>query len=191
MEAVWLDLRFALRQFKRNPAFSLTAILVIALGIGATTAVFSVVDRLLFRSLPYPDSDRLVSVGIAAPILLNGEFLMANDYFNLREHPIAAFSAVTSWTGMADCDLTEQNPRRLACAQVESTFLPTFGIVPVLGRNFNREEDRRNAPNVALISYGLWKSRFAANPEAVGKTIAIDGVSTRILGVLPPDFELP
>jgi len=122
---------------------------------------------------------------------LTGEFLMANDYFNLREHPIAAFSAVTSWTGLADCDLTEQSPRRLTCAQVESTFLPTFGIVPVLGRNFTREEDRRNAPNVALISYGLWKSRFAADPVAVGKTINIDGATTRILGVLPPDFELP
>ena len=191
METLWLDLRFALRQFKRNPAYSLTAILVIALGIGATAAVFSVVDRLLFRSLPYPDSDRLVSVGVTAPIVLNGEFLMANDYFNLREHPIAAFSDITSWTGIADCDLTEQNPRRLTCAQVESTFLPTFGIVPVLGRNFTREEDRRNAPNVALISYGLWKSRFAADPAAVEKTINIDGAATRILGVLPPDFELP
>ncbi|HEY6991847.1 MAG TPA: ABC transporter permease, partial [Bryobacteraceae bacterium] len=191
METLWLDLRFALRQFKRNPAFSLTAILVIALGIGATAAVFSVVDRLLFRSLPYPDSDRLVSVGVTAPIVLNGEFLMANDYFNLREHPISVFSAVTSWTGIADCDLTEQNPRRLTCAQVESTFLPTFGIVPLLGRNFTREEDRRNAPNVALLSYGLWKSRFAGDPAAVGRTINVDGAATRILGVLSPDFELP
>jgi putative ABC transport system permease protein len=129
MGAVWQDLRFALRGFRRNPAFSLTAILVIALGIGATTAVFSVVDRLLFRSLPYPESDRLVSVGVTIP-MMDGEFLMANDYFNLREHPVAAFSAVTSWTGVADCDLTEQNPRRLTCAQVESTFLPTFGIAP-------------------------------------------------------------
>ncbi|HEY3458988.1 MAG TPA: ABC transporter permease [Bryobacteraceae bacterium] len=190
METLLLDLRFALRQFKRNPAFSLTAILVIALGIGATTAVFSVVDRLLFRSLPYPESDRLLSVGVTTPIV-DGEFLMANDYFKLREHPIPVFSAITSWTGVADCDLTEQNPRRLTCAQVESTFLPTFGIVPVLGRNFTNADDRHSSPKVALISYGLWKSRFAANPEAVGKTIAIDGVPTRILGVLPPDFELP
>ncbi len=190
MRAVWQDLRFALRGFRRNPAFSLTAILVIALGIGATTAVFSVVDRLLFRSLPYPESDRLVSVGVTIP-MMDGEFLMANDYFNLREHPVAAFSAVTSWTGVADCDLTEQNPRRLMCAQVESTFLPTFGIAPVLGHNFTREDDRRNAPKVVLISYGLWRSRFAASPEAIGKTIEIDGFPTRILGVLPHEFELP
>ena len=190
MDVIWQDLRFALRGFRRNPAFSLTAILVIALGIGATTAVFSVVDRLLFRSLPYPDSDRLVSIGVIIPIM-DGEFLMANDYFNLREHPIAAFSAVTSWTGVADCDLTEQNPRRLTCAQVESNFLPTFGIVPVLGHNFTREDDRRNVPKVALVSYGLWTSRFAANPGVLGETIAIDGFPTRIVGVLPRDFELP
>jgi putative ABC transport system permease protein len=190
MGAVWQDLRFALRGFRRNPAFSLTAILVIALGIGATTAVFSVVDRLLFRSLPYPESDRLVSIGVTIPIM-DGEFLMANDYFKLREHPIAAFSAVTSWTGAADCDLTEQNPRRLTCAQVESTFLPTFGITPVLGHNFTRDDDRRNAPRVALVSYGLWTSRFAADSAVVGKTIEIDGFPTRIVGVLPRDFELP
>jgi len=190
MEIVWQDLRFALRGFRRNPAFSLTAILVIALGIGATTAVFSVVDRLLFRSLPYPESDQLVSIGITIPIM-DGEFLMANDYFNLREHPTAAFSAVTSWTGVADCDLTEQNPRRLTCAQVESTFLPTFGIAPVLGHNFTREDDRRNPPKVALVSYGLWTSRFAASPEVIGKTVDIDGFPTRIVGVLPRDFELP
>jgi putative ABC transport system permease protein len=190
MGAVWQDLRFALRGFRRNPAFSLTAILVIALGIGATTAVFSVVDRLLFRSLPYPESHRLVSVGVTIPIV-DGEFLMAKDYFNLREHPVAAFSAVTSWTGVADCDLTEQNPRRLTCAQVESTFLPTFGIAPILGHNFTREDDRRNAPKVALVSFGLWTSRFGGNPGIVGKTIEIDGFPTRIVGVLPRDFELP
>ena len=96
-------------------------ILIIALGIGTTTAVFSVVDRLLFRSLPYPESDRLVSLGITIP-MMDGEFLMANDYLNLKEHETVEFSAVTSWTGMADCDLTEDSPQRLACAQVDSTF---------------------------------------------------------------------
>ena len=109
------DLRFALRSFRRNPAFSLTTIFVIAIGISATTSVFSVVDRLLFRSLPYPESDNLVSIGITIP-MMDGEFLMANDYFNLRDHRGSAFSAITSWTGIADCDVTEQNPQRLARA---------------------------------------------------------------------------
>ena len=184
------DIRFALRGFRRNPAFSLTAILVIAVGISAATSVFSVVDRLLFRSLPYPEADRLVSVGITIP-MMDGEFLMANDYFNLRDHRSAAFSAITSWTGAADCDLTEQNPQRLACAQVEATFLPVFGITPILGHNFTHEDDRRNTPKVALISYGLWKSRYAASPLVIGRTIQIDGLPARIVRVLPSGFELP
>jgi predicted permease len=190
MPNILQDARFALRGFRRNPAFSLTAILVIAVGTGATAAVFSVVDRLLFRSLPYPQSDRLVSFGITLPFM-DGEFLMANDYLYLRDHRAEVFSALTSWTGMADCDLTEENPQRLACAQVDSTFLPTFGIVPLAGRNFSRDEDRANAPKVALLSYGLWMARFGGSRNVIGRIIPIDGAPTRIIGVLPTDFELP
>ncbi len=98
LEGLGQDLRYAWRGLRRNPAFSLTAILVIAVGIGSATAVFSVVDRLLFRSLPYPDADRLVSVGIAAPIILGGEFLTANDYLHLREEQ-TPFSDLASMTG--------------------------------------------------------------------------------------------
>ncbi len=158
------DLRQGTRALARNPSFSITAILIIAVGLGTTTAVFSVVDRLLFRSLPYPQSDRLVSLGITIP-WVEGEFLFSNDYFRLREHQAAIFSALTSWTGIADCDLSEVNPKRLACAQVESNFLPALGIAPFLGRNFHADEDRMNAPQVALVSYGLWKSRFGGNIE--------------------------
>ncbi|HEY3939983.1 MAG TPA: ABC transporter permease [Bryobacteraceae bacterium] len=190
MPGIWQDVRFSLRGFRRNPAFSLTAILVIAVGTGAAAAVFSVVDRLLFRSLPYPDADRLVSFGVTLPFM-DGEFLMANDYFYLRDRSAEVFSSITSWTGMSDCDLTEENPQRLACAQVESSFLPTFGVVPLAGRNFNRDEDRRNAPKVVLVSYGLWMSRFGGRREAIGKIISLDGTPTRIVGVLPRDFELP
>lgn len=129
LEQACQDTRIALRGFKRNPAFSLTAILIVAIGIGANTALFSVVDRLLFRGLPYPDSDKLVSVGITLPIM-EGEFLMVNDYFNLRDHAAPLLSAITSWSGVADCDLTQNNPQRLACAQVEASFLPTFGLTP-------------------------------------------------------------
>jgi putative ABC transport system permease protein len=188
-ESVLQDLRYGARGLRRNPAFSLTAIFIVAVGIGAPSAVFSVVDRLLFRSLPYPDSDRLVSVGISHPIL-DGEFLLANDYLHLRELQ-TPFAALASWTGVADCDLTEQNPLRLSCAQMDAAFLPTFGVQPVLGRHFTAAEDRLEARKVALISYGLWQSRFAADPRAIGKSIPVDGIPTEIIGVLPRDFELP
>jgi predicted permease len=183
------DLRYAARGFVRSPTFTLAAVLAIALGTGAGTAVFSVVDRILFRSLPYARSERLVSVGFVAPIIPQ-EFMLGTDYmeWRARQQP---FTSITSWAGMNDCDLTGTRPVRLACAQVEASFLPTLGVQPLLGRNFTRDEDRPNAPPVALLSYGLWMSRFAADRGTVGKTIPLDGRSATILDVLPPDFELP
>lgn len=190
LESILQDIRIGLRGFRRNLSFSVAAVLIIALGLGATAAVFSVVDRLLFRSLPYPGSERLVSVGVTIP-WMDGEFLMANDYLHLREHMTVAFSALTSWTGVADCDLSEENPQRFACAQTDSWFLPAFGISPLLGRNFRADEDRPKAPKVALLSYGLWRSHFGGDPRILGKMIRIDGMETEIIGVLRPDFEFP
>jgi putative ABC transport system permease protein len=184
------DLRFGWRGIVRSPAFSVTAICILAIGIGASAAVFSVVDRLLFRSLPYPDAERLVSVGIQHPILPDGEFLIANTYLHMREQQ-TPFTALASWTGIADCDLTEENALRLACAQVDAAFLPTFGIAPQAGRNFTVDEDAPAARKVALISHGLWKSRFGSDRAVLGRTIPIDGIPTEIIGVLPSDFELP
>jgi len=117
------DLRYGIRTLAKNPGFTVVAVLTLALGIGASTAVFSVVDRILFRALPYPHADRLVSWGVSAPIERD-EFMLGTPYVALRGR-FAPFEAVTSFTpGIVDCDLTEQNPARLSCARVESTFLP-------------------------------------------------------------------
>ena len=183
------DLRYAARGLVRSPTFTIVAVLALALGTGAGTAVFSVVDRILFRSLPYEQPGRLVSVGFVAPIFPQ-EFMLGTDYLEWRASQ-QPFTSLTSWTGVGDCDLTETNPVRLACAQVESTLLPTLGVQPLIGRNFTRDEDRPNAPRVALLSYGLWRSRFGGDRHVAGKTIPLDGKSAEILGVLPPDFELP
>jgi predicted permease len=189
IESLLQDLRFGLRLLAKNPGFTAVAVITLALGIGATTAVFSVVDRLLFRSLPYPEADRLVSLSWMTPLDPN-EFMLSYDYVDWRAAQ-TPFESMTSWNGVADCDLTEQNPVRMVCAQVESSFLTTFGIQPLLGRNFTPDENRPNAPKVALLSYGLWKSRFGSDPGAVGRTFSLDGQPTRIIGVLPADFELP
>jgi predicted permease len=183
------DLRFAFRQLSKNPGFSAVVVITIALGAGATTAMFSLVDRALFRSLPYPHANELVSVGVVAPII-DGEFLFAGSYLDWRRHQ-SAFSGFTSSTGVSDCDLTDEHAIRLTCAAVESTFLPTFGIQPVLGRNFTPDEDRPNAPKVALFSYGVWQTRFAGDHRVIGRTISLDGQPTRVIGVLPRDFEFP
>jgi predicted permease len=189
LENLLRDMLYAMRGFRRNPVFAITAIVTLALGIGSTTAVFSVVDRILFRSLPYAHDDRLVSVGLTAPII-PAEFMLGGSYFVWRDNQ-KPFEAFTSDTGVDECDLTERNPARLRCASVEANFLPTLGISPILGRNFLPEEDRPNGPKVALISYGLWLTHFALDAGVVNKLVDIDGNQVRVIGVLPKDFEMP
>jgi putative ABC transport system permease protein len=189
MTRIIQDLRYALRQFRQRPGFIALTVTTLALGIGATTAMFSLVDGALFRSLPYPHAEQLVSVGVTAPII-DGEFLFASTYLAWQREQ-TAFSGFTSTEGVNDCDLTDDHPVRVTCAAVESSFLPTFGVRPVLGRNFTAEEDRPQAPRVSLLSYGLWQSRFGGDPGVVGRTISLDGRAARILGVLPRDFEFP
>jgi predicted permease len=183
------DLRYAVRGLRRAPTFAFAAIFAIAIGTGAGTAVFSVVDRILFRSLPYEQADRLVSVGLVAPIIPQ-EFMLGSDYVEWRARQ-APFESITSWTGVSDCDLTDTNPVRLTCAQVEANFLGTLGVQLLAGRNFSTDEDRPNAPRVAIVSYGLWQSRFGGDLRVVGKTLPLDGESATIIGVLPRQFELP
>jgi predicted permease len=189
VESLLRDVRYALRGFGRNPIFTVTVIATLALGIGATTAVFSVVDRILFRSLPYAHADRLVSVGLTAPIIPQ-EFMLGGSYYDWQDHQ-KPFAALTSETGVNECDLTERNPARLSCASVEANFLPTLGISPVLGRNFLPEEDRPNGPKVALISYGLWLSHYHRDAGILNQQIDIDTHLVRVIGVLPRDFEMP
>lgn len=189
LECALRDIRYALRGFHRNPVFAVTVVATLALGIGATTAVFSVVDRILFRGLPYAQADRLVSVGLVAPIIPQ-EFMLGGSYYQWQDHQ-TPFSSLTSNTGVNDCDLTEHNPAHLSCAGVEANFLPTLGVSPVLGRNFVPDEDRPNAPKVALISDGLWLTHYDRDPGILNRLIDIDGHPVRVVGVLPGDFEMP
>jgi putative ABC transport system permease protein len=128
-------------------------------------------------------------VGLVAPIIPQ-EFMLGSDYVEWRARQ-TPFQSITSWTGVADCDLTDTNPVRLTCAQVEANFLGTLGVQLLAGRNFTADEDRPNAPRVAMVSYGLWQSRFGGDRRVVGKTLPLDGESTTIVGVLPRQFELP
>jgi hypothetical protein len=125
-----------------------------------------------------------------APLDTN-EFLLAGNYLDLRRdpRPLAAVSAFHA--GAIACDLTENNPLRLACLRVESGFLDLLGVRPAAGRSFTRDEDHPNGPRVAMISHALWHSRFAADPRVPGRTLLLDGVPTVIVGVLPANFLMP
>ena len=190
LETTLADLRYAWRGLLRAPIFTLTALLAIAVGIGATTAIFSAVDRILFRPLPFTEEQHLVSMGMLAPLDSN-EFMFAVEYFDLLRDP-GPFEAITAFqAGALDCDLSESNPLRLQCLRVESGFLKTLGVPLAAGREFSRQEDIPDGPRLAVISYPLWRSRFAGDPNVVGRTVPIDGVSTTVVGVLPADFETP
>jgi len=183
------DIRYALRGFRRNPVFTIAVIATLAVGIGATTAVFSVVDRILFRPLPYAQGDRLVSVGLGQP-LERQEFTLGGFFFEWRDTQ-KPFQSMTYEMGYGDCNLTENQPVHLHCISVAQNFIPVMGIPLQLGRNFTAEEDLPNGPRVAMITDGLWLRRFNRSPAAVNQQINIDGHLTRIVGVLPRDFEMP
>jgi putative ABC transport system permease protein len=191
LENFLIDLRHAWRGLRKSPGFAVVAILTLALGIGANAAIFSVLDRALLRPLPYPHADRIVLFGILVPAIDSRPALFSSAFVKLRDGR-TPFESMASWRpGVRGCDLTESRPVRLACAEAESTFLPTFGVRPILGRNFDTEEDRAGAPSVCLISYGLWQSRFGGDPAALDETLSLDGRTTRIIGILPRDFEWP
>ena len=184
------DVRYALRGFRRKPVFTVAVIATLALGIGATTAVFSVVDRVLFRPLPYAHDDRLVSVGLVQS-LERQEFMVGGFFFDWRDNQ-KPFEALASQDALPHaCNLVEASPAQLSCVHAQAGFLPLLGISPVLGRNFLRDEDRPNGPRVALISYGLWLDHYNRDPAILNRTIDLDGVPARVIGVLPLGFELP
>src|SRR5690348_1299625 len=191
LEVMLQDVRYALRQLRRNPGFTVVAVLTLALGIGANAAIFSVLYRDLLRPLPYPNAQRLVIFGVVVPALDSRPFIFGFTYLGLR-HEQTPFESMASWVpGIQGCEVSSPQSQQMDCAQVESTFLPTFGIRPVLGRNFTAQEDLPGAAPVCLISYGMWRSRFGGDPAALGQSLSLDGNSTRVIGILPRDFEWP
>jgi len=188
--SVLYEFRLALRMFARDRRFTLAALAAIALAVGGATAIFSVADRSLFRALPYRDGDRLVSIGVIAPVLNQQPFALAGMYRDWRSER-TPFLEMTSWKGTVACDEGEDVQRRLSCAPVEATFLPVLGVEPLIGRNVSSADDQPGAPPVALISYRLWRERLGADPRIIGSNVTLDGVRNRIIGVLPAGFETP
>jgi predicted permease len=183
------DLRYALRTLRKSPAFATAAILTIAIGIGASTAVFSVVDAALLRPLPYRDQERVLDVSNT----WNGTpraALSPAEYFDYHASVGTAFTAFGVYAVGATILTGSGDPVRLRTAYASAEVLPALGAMPAAGRAFTAEEDR-DRRSVALISDGLWSRRFGADPAVVGRQIVLDGTGTEVIGVLPPDFRLP
>src|SRR5271157_2936837 len=192
---VWLDslaqdVRYALRTLRKNPGFGAVVVVTLALGIGASTAVFSVVDPLLFRRLPYPQDDQLVSVGYLGPVD-NNEFNVVSSYFDWRQAQ-TPFQFITAMRPGGECDvLIGDTPRQVRCYAVAADFLKTFRIRPAIGRDFSAEDDQPRAPTVVLLSYGFWQRAFGGDAKVLGKTITLNEEPAQVIGVLPKTFEMP
>jgi putative ABC transport system permease protein len=185
------DGRFGVRQLRKNPMFALTTTLTLALGIGATTAIFSLVYAVMLKPLPFPESDRLVwlsqedhSTGAAIP-----ESLSYPDYFDWRAQN-RTFSGLASYTG-GNVTLTGiGEAEHLTSATVSSNFFQVLGAAPMLGRDFLWEEEKAGHRG-AMLSYALWESRFGANPQVVGQPVTLNGQQYTVAGVMPRSFNFP
>ncbi len=187
--AMLADLRLALRQLAKAPGFTVVALLTLALGIGLNTSMFSLMNALLLRPLPYPDGGRLVRVFVTTP-QADDWALTAPVYRQVRDGG-AGFArlAVFGWWGAS---LTEpgQPAEMLVALRTSAEFLPTLGMQPALGRWFTPEEDRPGSA-VVLISHALWRRRFGEDPQIVGRTIHVDREPVTVIGVMPPQIAAP
>ncbi|HKV25213.1 MAG TPA: ABC transporter permease [Candidatus Acidoferrum sp.] len=184
----WQDMKYGVRNMLRTPGFTLVTILTLALGIGANTAIFSVVDSVLFRALPYRDSGQLVWATNTLP--RQGQTLVfADEYAGWRAQN-HVFSSIAGYSTDAEYTLTGVGtPERLRGAQVTESFLNTLGVKPQLGRNFLPDEDKPAGPKAVILSDAIWRTAFGSDPKAVGRVVALDDTPYTVVGVLPPDFE--
>ena len=186
-ETAWQDFRYAIRQLRRNPGFAATAILILALGIGACTAIFSAVNPMLFEPLPYPHPARLMMIwekrgdgGQRYPAF--------GTYYGLvqRSRYLDSIAAMKPWqptmTGPAE-------PERFEGQRISASYFRTLGVAPAIGRDFQPSDDQFHGPNVAILSDALWRRRFGGDSAIVGRQVALDDNSFTVIGVMPSGFE--
>jgi putative ABC transport system permease protein len=192
MNSLLQDLRYGFRMLANKPAFSLVAALTLALGIGANTAIFSVVNSVLLRPLPYPNAGRLMTIWEDhrernGPV---NEWTSPTGFEDWRDQA-KSFDHVVALQGWGPTLTGQGDPEQLVGAQVSHDTFETLGVTPALGRVFVPEEDRRGVESVVIISDGLWRRRFGADPSLVGKRISLNGESRVVIGVLPAGFKFP
>ena len=194
------DTRYTLRTLRNNPSFAVVAILVLALGIGANIAVFSVVDTLLLRPMPFPDSHQLVwftggrsidaKIRVAAGLSGETYTVAAYEEYQRNNQSFQSLTSYQTFYGSMQYKLTGiGEPKQLSVVEVAGNFFPTLGIAPAIGRNFTREETLKGGRPAALLSYFYWKTQFASDPAIVGRAVSINGSPVTIVGVLPASFD--
>ena len=192
MQVLLQDVRYAIRRLLRRRGASIVEALTLALGIGASTAIFSVVDAAMLRPLPYPDPEQLVRVGveITRPDGRSSRPTPSMADMRLWQQADAVFSAVAGWGRAFRGRIVDgPEPARIEVSQFTESYLSMHGVTPLLGRDFTREDTEFGAPAVALLGYGYWQSRYAGRRDVIGETIRLDDGAATIIGVLPASFD--
>src|SRR5262245_33137503 len=186
LEDLWRDLRYAARMLLKNPGFTLVAVLALALGIGAHTAIFSVVNTVLLRPLPYYDPQRLVWV---AEVMRHGEEIYGvAAYLHWREQS-KAFDHLVAFTPGGIHLTGRGEPEQLDSIRATANLFPALGVAPQLGRAFTTEEDHPGAAPVVILSHAFWQRRFGGDPAIIGQSLTLDGRGRQVIGVMPPGFK--
>ncbi len=188
---LWQDLRYGARMLLKNPGFTLIAVITLALGIGVNAAIFSVVDGVLLRPLPYQQADRLARIWSANPG--TGQRYLETSYQDFRQfkqqsRAFVGMAAFSEAPRILRDDRSE--PGNITVARISDGFFPTFGVRPEAGRDFLPEEYERGAPSI-ILGHRLWQSRYAANPDIIGRTVTIDGAPHTVVGIMPQGYAYP
>src|SRR5438094_1860790 len=185
------DLTFALRQLRKSPGFTFVAVLTLALGIGANTAIFSIVNAVLLRPLPYPDADRIMVLNESSGPGQDYSVALP-DYFDWRnENTVFEHLAATHKESRNLSGIPGRDPERVSCASVTRNFFNIIGLPPELGRTFSQDEDKVGAPPVAVISDRVWRRVFNADPGVLGRSITLHDQNYTVTGVMPPQMTSP
>jgi putative ABC transport system permease protein len=189
METVVRELRQVVRKLSRSPSFTLVAVLTLALGIGANASIFTVVNSVLIRPLPYPDQDHLVVPHFTAPGMGIQEVPYSESAYLINADENRVFEQIGVYRQTALNLTGGTEPERVPAVEATYEVLSILGAVPVLGRLTNKEDDLPGSPEVAVLSYGLWQRRFGGDPSVLGRTVEVNGVSREVVGVLPESFR--
>jgi putative ABC transport system permease protein len=190
LESCWRDCRYGARSLRKSPGFTLVAVLTLALGIGATTAIFSVMNAVLLRPLPYPDADRLVYVGQQ---YRGGLGASGEPKFLFWREQSRSFEALACYSGFGGAGgnlAGGSEAEYVRGLRVSEDFFRALGVYPALGRAFTREEDTTGGGRVVILSDGLWRRSFGGDAGLIGKTVTLNGQPATVVGVMPPDFRL-
>ncbi|HEY6403008.1 MAG TPA: ABC transporter permease, partial [Blastocatellia bacterium] len=187
MNTLWQDMRYGARMLLKNPGFTLVAVITLALGIGANTAIFSVVNAALIRAFPYRDADRLVVVWEKSRQFEHNTISPAN-FFDWQEQN-NVFESLAAFADTRANITSDGEPEEIPAQRITGNLFSVLGVNALLGRTITQDDSKPGQNNVVVISYGLWQRRFGGDPKVIGRKVILGTFENTIVGIMPPDFK--